>query len=121
MRDDRVDSGLNATLDTGSVIFKILFAIFVPGPTTPLVPGIEVITKLDVAHPAPQYEWPSCLRLHHSNYSVNIMGRAGLFRTKPKLSAKVLIRVATLPEFARHSSHKANNNFLHSSMALELE
>ena len=23
MRDDRVDSGLNATLDTGSVIFKI--------------------------------------------------------------------------------------------------
>jgi hypothetical protein len=33
-------------LDTGSVIFKILFAIFVPGPTTP---GVEVITKLDVA------------------------------------------------------------------------
>jgi hypothetical protein len=32
--------------------------------------------------------------------------RAGLFRTKPKLSAEVLIRVATLPEFARHSSHQ---------------
>jgi hypothetical protein len=45
-----VDAGLNATLDTGSVMFKILFAIFVPGPTTP---GIEVITKLDVAHQAP--------------------------------------------------------------------
>jgi hypothetical protein len=50
MRDDRFDAGLNATLDTGSVLFKILFAILVPGPTTP---GIEVITKLDVAHQAP--------------------------------------------------------------------
>jgi hypothetical protein len=47
------------------------------------------------------------------------MGRAGLFRTKPKLSAEVLIRVATLPEFARHSSHKANNDFLYGSEALE--
>ena len=47
MQDDRVDASLNATLDTGSVMFKILFAIFVPGPTTP---GIEVITKLDVVH-----------------------------------------------------------------------
>jgi hypothetical protein len=55
MRDNRVDAGLNATLDTGSVIFKILFAIFVPGPTTP---GIEVITKLDVAHQTPQYLQP---------------------------------------------------------------
>lgn len=54
MRDDRVDAGLN----TGSVMFKILFAIFVPGPTTS---GIEVITKLDVEHQAPQY-WPLCLR-----------------------------------------------------------
>jgi len=36
-------------LDTGSVMFKISFAIFVPGPTTP---GIEVITKLNVAHQA---------------------------------------------------------------------
>jgi hypothetical protein len=35
MREDRVDTGLNATLDTGSVMFKILFVIFVPGPTTP--------------------------------------------------------------------------------------
>jgi hypothetical protein len=51
MRDDRVDTGLNAILDTGSVMFKILFAIFVPGPSTP---GIKVITKLDVAHRAPQ-------------------------------------------------------------------
>ena len=36
-------------------MFQILFAIFVPGPTTP---GIEVITKLDVAHKAPQYLQP---------------------------------------------------------------
>jgi hypothetical protein len=55
MRDDRVDADLNATLGTGSVMFKILFAIFVPRPTTP---GIEVITKLDVAHQAPQYLQP---------------------------------------------------------------
>ena len=48
MRDDRVDAGLNATLDTGS---QDLFAIFVPGPTTP---GTQVITKLDVAHKAPR-------------------------------------------------------------------
>jgi hypothetical protein len=48
------------------------------------------------------------------------MERAGSFRTKPKLSAEVLIRVATLPEFARHSSHKANDDFLHSGEALEL-
>jgi hypothetical protein len=48
------------------------------------------------------------------------MRHAGLFRTKPKLSAEVLIRVATLPEFARHSSYKANNDFLYRSEALEL-
>ena len=48
------------------------------------------------------------------------MGRAGLFRTKLKLSAKVLICVATLTEFARHSSHKANNDFLYRGEALEL-
>jgi len=47
MRDDRVDASLNATLNTRSVMFKILFPIFVPGPTTL---SIEVITKLDVAH-----------------------------------------------------------------------
>jgi hypothetical protein len=35
---------------------------------------------------------------------VNIMGRAGLFRTKPKLAAGVLIRVATLLDFPRHST-----------------
>jgi hypothetical protein len=44
MRDDRVDAGLNATLDKGFVMFKILFAIFVPGLTTS---GVEVIIKLD--------------------------------------------------------------------------
>jgi hypothetical protein len=38
-RDDRVDAGLN----TGSVMSNILFAIFVPGQTTP---AIKVITKL---------------------------------------------------------------------------
>ena len=42
MRDDRVDASLNTTLD--------MFAIFVPGPTTP---GIKVITKLDIAHQVP--------------------------------------------------------------------
>ena len=48
MRDDRVDAGLNATLDKGFVMFKILFAIFVPGLTTS---GVEVITKLDCSAP----------------------------------------------------------------------
>jgi hypothetical protein len=38
-RDDRVDAGLNATLD--------LFTNFVPGPATP---DIEVITKQEIAH-----------------------------------------------------------------------
>jgi hypothetical protein len=47
------------------------------------------------------------------------MGRAGLFCTKPKLSAEVLIRVTTLLEFARYSSYKANNGILHSSKALD--
>jgi hypothetical protein len=55
-----------------------------------------------------------------TNYGVNIMGRAGLFRTKPKLSAEVLIRVATLPEFVRYSTHKANNDFLYRGKALAL-
>jgi hypothetical protein len=50
------------------------------------------------------HSWTLCLRLHKCNYRVNIMGRAGLFRTKPKLSAEVLIRVATLLGFARHST-----------------
>jgi hypothetical protein len=50
----------------------------------------------------------------------NFMGRAGLFRTKPKLSAEVLIHLATLLEFARHSSHKPNGNFLYRGKALEL-
>jgi hypothetical protein len=46
MRDDKVDAGLNATLDTRSIMFKILFAIFVPGLT---LLGIKFITKLDGA------------------------------------------------------------------------
>jgi hypothetical protein len=37
---------------------------------------------------------------------------AGLFHTKPKLPAEVLIRVTTLSEFARYSSHKANYDVL---------
>jgi hypothetical protein len=40
------------------------------------------------------------------------MGGAGLVRTKPKLLAEVLIGVATLREFARHSSHKTDDDFL---------
>jgi hypothetical protein len=48
------------------------------------------------------------------------MGRAGLFRTKPKLSAEVLIRVATLLEFCPPQHHIANNDFLHSGEALDL-
>ena len=32
------------------------------------------------------------------------MGRAGLFLTKPKLATEVLIRVATLLEFARYTT-----------------
>jgi len=41
------------------------------------------------------------------------------FRTNLKLSAEVLIRVATLPEFAHHSSHKANNDFMYRGEALK--
>jgi hypothetical protein len=36
MQDDRVYAGLNATLDTASVMFKILFAVFVPGLAMPV-------------------------------------------------------------------------------------
>lgn len=39
--------------------------------------------------------------------------RARLFRTKPKLLAEVLIRVAALLEFARYRNHKANYDFLY--------
>ena len=44
-------------------MFKILFAIFVPGPATAWPPirsshGIEVITKLDVARQTPQHLQP---------------------------------------------------------------
>ena len=49
-RDDRVDAGLNAGSVLLKILFKILFAIFVPEPTTP---GIKVITKLDIAHQVP--------------------------------------------------------------------
>jgi hypothetical protein len=48
--------------------------------------------------PTSSRSWPSCLGLY----------------------LEVLIRVATLPEFARHSSHKANDDFLYSGEALEL-
>ena len=47
MQDNKVDASLNATLNIGSVIFKISFAIFMPRLT---MLGIEVITKLNVAH-----------------------------------------------------------------------
>jgi hypothetical protein len=66
MRDDRFKAGLNATLNIGSGMFKILFAIFVPRLTTP---DIKVITKLNMAHQALSYStsshcWPLCLRLY---------------------------------------------------------
>jgi hypothetical protein len=48
------------------------------------------------------------------------MGRVGLFCTKPKLAAEVLIYVATLLKFSRYSSHKANVDFLHRCKALKL-
>ena len=44
----------------------------------------------------------------------------GLFRTKPKLSAEVLIYVVTLGEFASYISYKANSDFLYRDKALEL-
>ena len=47
-------------------------------------------------------------------------GTCGVVRTKPKLSAEVLIHVATLIEFVRHSTTRATNDFLHSREALEL-
>ena len=47
MRDNRVNAGLNATLDIGFIMFKILFTIFVPRLT---MLGIKFITKLEVAH-----------------------------------------------------------------------
>jgi hypothetical protein len=62
MRDDRVDAGLNATLDIGSVMFKISFAIFVPVPTTP---GIKVSWMWRTRHHSnSSHSWPLCLRLH---------------------------------------------------------
>jgi hypothetical protein len=51
MRDDEVDFECDF-LDTGSVLFKIFLAIFVPGP------GIGVITKLDVAHQVSEHLQP---------------------------------------------------------------
>jgi hypothetical protein len=61
-----------------------------------------------------QYNW---------NYIVNIIGHAGLFRTnqiRHLLWSEVPIRMAILYESARHSSHKANNDALYYSKALEL-
>jgi hypothetical protein len=80
-------------------MFKILFAIFVPGPTTL---GIEVITKLDMA----QILW-------------GVRGRFALTQISLVASTEVLICVAILYEFARHSSHKADDDLPHSSEALE--
>jgi hypothetical protein len=54
------------------------------------------------------------MKIQSKYYTV---GRAGLFCTKPKLLAEVLISVATLPEFARHSSHKPNHDFLYRGKA----
>jgi hypothetical protein len=55
MRDDEVHFEYDF-LDTGSVMFKIFPAIFVPGPTAP---GIGVIiTKLDVAHQVSEHLQP---------------------------------------------------------------
>jgi hypothetical protein len=95
MRDDRFDAGLKCKFG-GFVMFKMYdFRAF----TTP---GIKIITKPGVAlqalqcHSPSSHGWPLCLRLHKLNYSVNITGRAGLFCTKPKLAAEVLIRVANL-------------------------
>jgi hypothetical protein len=49
------------------------------------------------------------------------MGRAGLFRTNQNCQPReVLIRVATLPKFARHNNHEANVNFLYRGKALKL-
>jgi hypothetical protein len=48
------------------------------------------------------------------------MGRAGLFRTKPKLSAEVLIRVATSLEFCPPQHYITNNDFVYSTKALDL-
>jgi len=49
MGDGKVDLELDFGHRVYYSMFKILFAIFVPGPTAP---GIGVITKLDVAHQA---------------------------------------------------------------------
>jgi hypothetical protein len=49
------------------------------------------------------------------------MGRAGLFRTKPKLSAEVLIRVTTSLEFCPPRHYMVNNDFVYSIEALDLK
>ena len=54
MRDDKVDASLNATLDTGFVMFKILFTISCLDQLRQAL----VNTKLDVAHQALQYLQP---------------------------------------------------------------
>jgi len=55
-----------------SVMYKILFAIFVPGP---IVLGIRVITKRlwrTRLYSTASYFCSLCLRLQNRNYSVNI-------------------------------------------------
>lgn len=48
---------------------------------------------------------------------VNIIGRAGLTYANPD---EVQIRVAIMHESARHSSHKADNDFLYRCEAVEV-
>jgi hypothetical protein len=65
MRDDKVDFAYDFW--TQGLLSKILFAIFVPLLT---MPGVEVTTKLDVAHHRIRHQitsshcWTLCLRLH---------------------------------------------------------
>jgi hypothetical protein len=48
MQDDRFDSGLNTTLDTGSIIFKIFVCYF-----RALDQLRQALKSLDVAHQVP--------------------------------------------------------------------
>jgi hypothetical protein len=67
IRDDRIDAGLNATLDTGSVMFKILFKIFVPGLIRQVLMSLLSWMWRARRHSTPSHTWPLCLRLHNLN------------------------------------------------------
>jgi hypothetical protein len=82
----------------------------------PQCKAVLAVTRTPV-HPATVAFMPKACRI---NYSVNIMGRAELFRTKPKLSAEVLMRVATSLEFCPPQHHMANNDFVYSAEVLDL-